>query len=118
MMKLMICGCMNLKDHHSKVKTVRFTSTPLSDKLVAGSGDAEEDPANSDSDSNCSDETAVSLKNKRVVFQGTYPIDRPVSEHVRKLKRQQMTLTLKSPRTFMVDEPIGLPKVEVSSWTT
>ncbi len=48
---------------------------------------------------------------KRVVFGGTYPIDRPLSLNfgaagTSAARRQQMSLTLKTPRTFAIDEPI------------
>lgn len=47
---------------------------------------------------------------KRVVFGGTFPIDRPMSLNLAGAGttriRQQMSLTLKTPRTFAIDEPI------------
>ena len=50
---------------------------------------------------------------KRVVFGGTYPIDRPLSLNfgaagtsAARRQQQQMSLTLKTPRTFAIDEPI------------
>lgn len=48
---------------------------------------------------------------KRVVFGGTYPIDRPLTlkfgaAGATSSRRQQMNLTLKTPRTFAIDEPI------------
>lgn len=48
---------------------------------------------------------------KRVVFGGTYPIDRPLTlkfgaAGAASSRRQQMNLTVKTPRTFAIDEPI------------
>ena len=57
------------------------------------------------------DLTSSSSSSKRVVFGGTFPIDRPMSLNfaavgsVRK-RQQPMSLTVKTPRTFSIDEPI------------
>ena len=70
--------------------------------------DDEDDEWESDEDS------MSSSKKKRVVFKGTYPIDRPLvgRSTVNSRKRQQMALTLRSPRTYVIDEPIGVVGVE------
>lgn len=51
-----------------------------------------------------------STTSKRVVFGGTYPIDRPMSLNFAAAgtsrSRHQMSLTVKTPRTFAIDEPI------------
>lgn len=64
---------------------------------------------------------ATPAAEKHVVFKGTYPIDRPVAssrivDRSSYLRRQQASLlTLKSPRTFAIDEPIREDKAaEVS----
>jgi hypothetical protein len=61
---------------------------------------------------NAVEPVAADMSAKRVVFGGTYPIDRPMTLNfgaagaAASSRRQQMSLTLKTPRTFAIDEPI------------
>lgn len=50
-------------------------------------------------------------KDKSVVYKGTYPIDRPIgalnlAQQARVISNRPTSLTLKTPRTFAIDEPI------------
>jgi len=61
---------------------------------------------------NAVEPVAADMSAKRVVFGGTYPIDRPLTLNfgaagaASSSRRQQMSLTLRTPRTFAIDEPI------------
>lgn len=121
-------------------KTVRFTSTrkscwtddrsrqPPADDLLEDVEELNEDEEEAavaaaaaavvdddeDDEWESDEDSMSSSKKKRVVFKGTYPIDRPLvgRSTVNSRKRQQMALTLRSPRTYVIDEPIGVVGVE------
>ena len=115
---------MELKEQ-SKVKMVRFTQ-PKHYSQEEDQAEAEQEEEGGKDENRVDDEEEdeddeeeeeeedlnVVLKKKRVVFKGTYPIDRPVPGRGRGRlgrslkKRPEMTLTLKSPRTFLIDEPV------------
>ena len=84
------------------------------DDLLEDVEEVNEEDEEEDDEWESDEDAASTLEKKRVVFKGTYPIDRPVVArsltNVR--KRQQMTLTLKPPRTYVIDEPVGVVGVE------
>ena len=128
-----------VKDGGNKLKTVRFTATstahfPPSETTVndggGGGGGGVVHHVNDDrnaadvSDEDCNEAEDSSYSGrKRVVFKGTYPIDQPVgrrlsSNVLRQQQQKMMTLNLKYPRTYPIDEAIQpRESVEVSKLT-
>ena len=97
---------------------VRFTSASPStatpaDDLTKPNGVSDNGvDSDKETDSDLEDvDDVVLFHDKRVVFRGTYPIDRPILGPTASTltKRQQMTLNLKHPRTFPIEEPILPP---------
>ena len=85
--------------------SLKDCSKDVLETIKAPDDTVEKEVDSDDSEQNC--EASVFFDKKRVVYQGTYPIDRPVSLATVSSKRQQMTLTLKTPRTYPIEEPIG-----------
>ena len=94
---------MQKDSNESAVGSVRPEESKDSDH---SDGEDQTEPTNS------VETVASDLSAKRVVLGGTYPIDRPLTLNfgatgaASSSRRQQMSLTLKTPRTFAIDEPI------------
>ncbi|KAI9564384.1 hypothetical protein GHT06_008123 [Daphnia sinensis] len=95
----------NLKDSN---RSVAVKSVGRQESRDSAHSDDEHDDQIDETVEKAVDPMATS---KRVVFGGTYPIDRPLTlkfgaAGAASSRRQQMNLTLKTPRTFAIDEPI------------
>lgn len=80
------------------------------------SEEEEEEPEEEEAEQGDDDAVAFAFRNKRVVFKGTYPIDRPVTSRFHPatgpLRRHQLALNLKNARTYPIEEPV-LPPLKV-----